>query len=88
MSKEALERLKLRRHGNRGVATKYAQKVKQILEDDAIDSNQQWCLITVQKALQEKLKLLLELDDNILSPCPTTEIKREIEEFENANARI
>ena len=85
---EALERLKLRRRGNRGVATKYIQEAKQILQGELIDGPQQQRLITVRNTLQEKLKLITELDDAILNTCPTTEIETEIEESETVNARI
>ena len=85
---EVLERLKLRRRGNHGVATKYIQEAKQILQGESIDNAQQRRLITVQNTLQEKLKLITELDDAILNMCLTTEIETGIEELETVNARI
>ena len=82
---EMLERLKLRRRGNRGVATKYIQEAKQTLQDDFIQRRH---LLTVWNTLQDKLKLIVELDYAILNTCPTTEIESEIEESDIVNSRI
>ena len=38
--------------------------------------------------LQDKLKALLKLDENILSTCAAEEIEREIEESDTVNSRI
>ena len=66
---ESVERLRARRRGHRGVATKYVQEAKQILEDDSriADNSQREQLASLQKSLQEKLKLLLKLDEDILN---------------------
>ena len=87
---ESVERLRARRCGHRGVATKYVHEAKQILEDDSriADSSQRERLASLQKALQEKLKLLLKLDEDILNSCAIDDIEAEIEEAETVNSRI
>ena len=60
-----LERFKLRRCGNCRVATKYIQEAKQILQGDSIDDTQHWHLLTVQNTLQDKLKLMSDIHNNI-----------------------
>ena len=87
---ESVERLRAQRRGHRGVATKYVHEAKQILEDDSriADSSQRERLASLQKSLQEKLKLLLKLDEDILNSCATDDIEAEIEEAETVNSRI
>ena len=85
---ESVERLRARRRGHRGVATKYVQEAKHILENDDADSSQRERLVSLQKSLQEKLKLLFKLDEDILNSCTTEEIELDIEEAETVNSRI
>ena len=60
------------------------------MEDDSriADSSQRERLASLQKSLQEKLKLLLKLDEDILNSCATDDIEAEIEEAETVNSRI
>ena len=85
---EDLERIRARRHGHRGVATKYTQEAKQIFETESIDNSQRERLASLQVLLQEKLKVLLKLDEDILSTCATEDIEREIKESDTVNSRI
>ena len=64
------------------------QEAKQILENEVVDSSQCEQLDSLQKLLQEKLKLLFKLDEDILNSCTTEEIEMEIEEAETVNSRI
>ena len=64
------------------------QEAKQILENDGADSSQHERLVSLQKLLQEKLKLLFKLNGHILNSCTTEEIELEIEEAETVNSRI
>ena len=61
------------------------QEAKQILENEIINSSQREQLDSLQKSLQEKLKLLFKLDEDILNSCTTKEIETEIEEAETVN---
>ena len=87
---EPVERLRARRRGHRGVATKYIHESQQILEDNSrvADSSQRERFASLQKSLQEKLKLLFKLDEDILNSCATDDIEVEIEEAETVNSRI
>ena len=85
---EDLERIRARRREHRGVATKYTQEAKQILETESIDNSQRERLALLQVLLQEKLKVLLKLDEDILSTCATEDIEREIKESDTVNSRI
>ena len=85
---EDLERVRARRRGHRGVATKYTQEAKQILETESIDNSQRERLASLQVLLQDKLKVLLKSDEDILSMYATEEIEREIEELDTINSCI
>ena len=85
---EDLERVRAWRRGHRGVATKYTQEAKQILETESIDNSQRERLASLQVLLQDKLKVLLKLDEDILNMFATKEIEREIKELDTVNSRI
>lgn len=85
---ENLERLKKRRRENRGVATKKVQEAKALLEGESKDDSVYVRIRDIQSSLEEKLKLLKELDETILQVCPTEEIEVDIVEADEANSRI
>ena len=87
MSKD-LERVKVRRRGHRGVATKYTQEARNIADAESIDNSQRERLAMLQVLLQDKLKVLLQLDEDILTTCATEEIEGEIAESDTVNSRI
>ena len=85
---EALERLKRTRGAHRGVATKYTQEAKVLLETEMIEEKALRRLKVLSDLLQDKARELKEMDDKILASCPTEEIEREVEEAEEIIARV
>ena len=85
---EALERLKRTRGAHRGVATKYTQEAKALLETEMIEEKALRRLKVLSDLLQDKARELKEMDDKILASCPTEEIEREVEEAEEIIARV
>ena len=83
---EDLEQVKARRRGHRGVATKYTQEARNIPDAESIDNSQQERLATLQVLLQEKLEVLLQLDEDILTTCATEEIEGEIADSDTVNS--
>ena len=86
MSEDLRRTSQARRRGHRGVATKYTQEAKNIADAESIDNSQRECLATLQVLLQDKLKVLLQLDEGILTTCATEEIKGEIAESDTVNS--
>ena len=58
------------------------------METESIDNSQRERLASLQVLLQDKLKVLLKLDEDILSMCATEDIEREIEESDTVNSHI
>ena len=87
---EGLDRLKARRHGHRGVATRYCGEVGAIVqgETEASVEEKRIRLTALQNSLEEKLRILRALDEDILSVCATDDITTDIEETETVNSRI
>ena len=67
---EKLERLKLKRRGQRGVVTKLRQEANSLLEADSIESSALRRLRTIQGILREKQAGLKMLDGEITDICP------------------
>ena len=85
---KSLDRLKARRRGHRGVATKYVQEAKALFEGESRDDSTFRRVRTLQNSLEEKLALLKRLDEKILQVCPTDDIEGEILEADETNNRI
>ena len=83
MSEAALERLKARRRGHRGVITKYVQEAKSLQEIEDLDEKRRLGMGTLSELLKEKSAVLKTLDEEILATCPTNEIEQEIKEAED-----
>lgn len=54
----------------------------------AEQDNRVRCLATLQNSLEEKLRNIQKLDENILNMCATEEIESENEETETVNSHI
>jgi hypothetical protein len=84
--KEKLDRLRAKRGGNRGVCTKLAKEAQELIEtrnEGNLNRSE-----VVHSILSEKLKLLNELDEEILGLCDISEIQGEIEETTEIASRI
>ena len=86
---ENLDRLKARRRGHRGVATKYAKEVDALIQDSEFnEDSRQRRLSVLQTSLEDKVRLLQKLDEDILNACAINDMESEIEEAEIVNSRI
>ncbi len=84
--KEKLERLRARRRGDRGVCTKLEKQAIELIGNPESD-NLEKCK-GIARQLEAKLKLLSEIDDEILNICDVNDIQREIEEAAEISDRI
>lgn len=73
---------------HRGVATKYIQEAKTLLDTEMMEDRALCRLKVLLNLLWEKARELKEMDGRILAVCPTEEIEREVEESEGINARV
>ena len=84
----ALERSRAVRRGHRGVVTKLVHEAEGILRDETIDSEQRSRLSVIKQQLEGKLKLLHDMDRDILNRCEVDTIETEIDESELVIAKI
>ena len=79
---EALERKRAIRRAirsaNRGVIIKEATELVSRLDEDGCEER----LITLDRLLDEKLKFVRKLDEEILETCPVENITQDIQEAE------
>ena len=76
MSKENIERLRAKRGGYRGVATKLAKEAHELLHSTDVDI--QRCEV-ISNQLAEKMNILNNINEEILGVCEVSEIAGEIE---------
>ena len=69
---EKLERLKLKRRGQRGTVTKNRQEASSLLDADTIEPSSFRRLKTIQGLLEEKRVILKALDEEIIEACELT----------------
>lgn len=84
---EAFERKRAIRSGNRGVITKYVKEAIELFSK--IDENE--CierLTTLDRLLDEKLKFVRKLDEEILEACSVESITQDIEEAEVITSKV
>ena len=71
-NKDKLARIKAVRAGNRGVITKLSKEAEWILKEDDVDKGR---LQTISGLLDEKLRLIKELDSQVLDLCELKDIE-------------
>ena len=78
------ERLREIRGGHRGVVTKLIRKVDELLTtgETTFTAEQLTLLQVKQQQLDSKLKVLDDIDKQILDKCETSQIEHEINEAE------
>lgn len=84
--KEKLERLRARRGGHRGVCTKLEKEAIELTQTPEHDKIER-CEV-IAKQLEAKIKILNEIDEEILNICDVKEIQNEIEESAEVSDRI
>ena len=83
------ERLRAIRGGHRGVVTKLIKEVDELLATGETFTAEQRTLLQVkQQQLDSKLKVLDDIDKQILDKCETSQIEQEITEAEVVSAKI
>ena len=80
-----LKRLQMRRQGYRTFVMRLVKEIDEICEAESYDYER---IQVIDQHLQDKLKLLNELNESILLLCDVEEITHEIEESEEINDRI
>jgi hypothetical protein len=84
-TKDKLDRLRAKRGGYRGVCTKLTKETEEIIHADEIDYDR--CEV-IRSLLEEKSKILMDIDEEILGICEIASIEYEIEESADVMGRI
>lgn len=82
-----LLRLKAKRGGHRGTCTKLGKEVEELFANEHDEIAITRCT-TIKTLLEDKLKTLNQLDEDILNICDIHDIENEIEESTEVTARI
>ena len=85
-AKEKLDRLRAKGGGHRGVCTKLAKETDELLHlpgDIDVDRSE-----IIRSLLEAKLKILSEINEEILGLCDVNDIEQEIDESAEVLARI
>jgi hypothetical protein len=85
MSKENIERLRAKRGGHRSVITKLEKEAIEHLQSTDIDTER--CKI-ISNQLEDKMKILNDINEEILGVCEVNEIGKEIEDAAIITDRI
>ena len=86
---DELPRLRATRAANKGVITKLIGESEAILETDtAIDDKTRNRLLRIETMLKEKIKLVTDLDEKIVSVCKLEDIEKEIDDAESLKMRV
>ena len=89
MTSAEIERLRKVRGGHRAVTTKVVREVDDILAIEGPLSAEQLQQFNVkQQQLDGKLRVLSDIDKEILAKCDVNSIEREIDESETVSAKI
>ena len=84
-NKEKLTRIRAVRGGNRGVITKLINEVEGLLREEVLERGR---LNTITNLLEEKLKLVKDLDQKIIEICEVVDIEDEIAEAEELISKV
>ena len=74
---ERLERLKLKRRGQRATVTKNRQEATSLMGAETLEPSSLRRLRTIQGLLEEKRAVLRTLDAEITESCPLDEVEQE-----------
>ena len=85
---EKLSRLKAIRGGHRSVVTKHEKEATTIITNEILTKDDVSRIQVIQCLLEEKLKTLNTIDQDVLTLCSEGEIEKEIEDSEAIVARI
>ena len=85
MSKENIERLRAKRGGYRGVCTKLVREAIELLDSTEVDIER--CEVIAEQ-LENRMKILDEINEEIISICEVADIEREIEDAAAVKDRI
>ena len=89
MSDDELERLRAIRRGHHGVTAKIVKEVDELLATgESLESEQLSRLHVKLQQLDEKLKLLSDIDNEILSKCNVDAIEQEINESKSVTDKM
>jgi len=89
MSDESLERLRAIRGGNRGVVTKLVNEAEEILiVTTPLERAQKSRISVISQQLDNKLKMLNDIDKDILGKCEVSVIPTELEESETVTSKV
>ena len=89
MTSTEFERLRKVRGGHRAVTTKVVREVDNILAtEDPLSADQLRQLSVKEQQLNLKLKVLSDIDQEILAQCDVSTIEGDIDESETVSARI
>ena len=83
--KGKIERLRTKRGGHRGVTTKLVKEAIELLQSTDVDI--QRCKV-IYSQLEDKMKILNEINEEILGICEVSEIEHEIEEAAVVTDRV
>lgn len=82
-----MDRLRAIRQGHRGVVTKATKEVDELLSEERTSRESFDCLNVFLQQLDNKMHVLRDIDQEILTLCLVEEIEREIEESETVVAK-
>ncbi|XP_046856149.1 uncharacterized protein LOC124449255 [Xenia sp. Carnegie-2017] len=85
MLKDNIERLRAKRGGYRGVCTRLVKEALELLDATEVDIER--CNVIAEQ-LECKMKILDEINDEIIGICDVTDIEHEIEEAAAVSDRI
>ena len=68
--------------------SKLTREIEEILPNPKLSNEAISCLQVIHEQLERKMKVISNLDSQIVATCPIDEIEREIEESEAITAKL